>query len=740
MLIATSLLMVDLPSASADPVPASYEVTLIDQDYSILGAIPENIILGNNQEYNTNATLAYNSSARAIEYTTVGDQVGSMYVGIEPFINGNLTIRMRVDSDNWNSNVYIIGSTFWIQTQTLSDGGARVTSLYDTSPTSYASSHYDVPVTALTNGVNTIHIAVSGTSKSLRVYYNDTLGVDTPLSDWSVQTLPYEPMTLPILKFNNERSGYATWTSTQLYGIKETVSGGVVSAIPGNDFVPFGIDYPRDSYNALGIQHMIEQGHKGVAWADLQWLEYQPQQIAFIKSLLNSGWELGIHYNKSLNDHPLDEALTIMQDQYDNITAMLGQAPTSWCSYANADNTTHAAFAYEHLGMIWRNGYSGVAYLANIGNLQETRWPEFWSQVSNAQMVYPSFTHKTDEAVAEEYAIGQANFTEWVDNYDGKRIIGINEYYHRVANQVDTTINYLNYVPGENLKFSVQCNAFQTRLVIDFPSAGNAVVLKNDMMLIEGSGYAVVGSDSIVLFGSSNDVFEITAISGPSAPKNLNAIAGNAQVTLTWSAPVSDGGAPITGYKLYWSSERDGPFSSVLVNTTSYLHEGLTSGMTYYYKVAAISSVGEGETSGVVSATPATPSSLPSAITDLVYNSRNGTVELSWSAPASDGGSPITGYMVYRGTTANDLVYIATVAETSFVDTSAQVGVQYVYGVYAVNGNGMGSSIVLVEAVVTNETTAASSVPLEYLAIVGVGLAAVAAGVGAFLWRRKTIP
>ncbi len=473
--------------------------------------MPRNIVLGNRLQFSTTANLSYNDSAGGIEYKTVGNQNGSLFVGIEPFINGNLSISLKVDSDSWLSQTYIIGSTFMIETNTRADGKVRVSSMFQTSDTQRSSKHYDVPVAALENGVNTIHIAINGTTKSLRIYHNDSVGIKTPMYHWTVQELPYQPMTMPMLMIQNDKSSHATWMSTTLFGLKETVNGGIVSSIPGNDFVPFGIDFPTDFANGKGTQYMATMNQTGVAWIDLGWLEKHPEQIQHTQSLLDSGWELGIHFSTPLTNFSMEDAKSFMVEQYNQATEIFGQSPITWCSLTYGDNISHAVFAYEEFGMIWRNGYSWNGYITNVGTLEETRWPEFWSKVSEAQMVFPSFTHWTDQSTAQAFSMTYMNFTKWVDNYKGKHIIGFHEYYFRVRNQVDTNINYLDYVEGKTLKFSVECNQYQSRLVINFPLVDNATVLKNGAQLVKNVDYSVIDSDHIALFSASNDTFEISS-------------------------------------------------------------------------------------------------------------------------------------------------------------------------------------------------------------------------------------
>jgi PKD repeat protein len=96
----------------------------------------------------------------------------------------------------------------------------------------------------------------------------------------------------------------------------------------------------------------------------------------------------------------------------------------------------------------------------------------------------------------------------------------------------------------------------------------------------------------------------------PGAPTGLTASAGNAQVSLSWTAPSSNGGVAITSYRVYRGTASGGETllstggCSGLGVVLSCTDTGLTNGQTYYYKVSAVNSLGEGAQSNEASAKP----------------------------------------------------------------------------------------------------------------------------------------
>ena len=96
----------------------------------------------------------------------------------------------------------------------------------------------------------------------------------------------------------------------------------------------------------------------------------------------------------------------------------------------------------------------------------------------------------------------------------------------------------------------------------------------------------------------------------PSAPTGLAASAGNAQASLSWVTPANNGGVAITSYKVYRGTSAG---TETLLTSggcgglgavTSCTDSGLTNGQSYFYKVSAVNSIGEGAKSNEASATP----------------------------------------------------------------------------------------------------------------------------------------
>ncbi len=217
-----------------------------------------------------------------------------------------------------------------------------------------------------------------------------------------------------------------------------------------------------------------------------------------------------------------------------------------------------------------------------------------------------------------------------------------------------------------------------------------AVLTFSDTSLTNGvTYYYQLSASNSAGEGPRCDEISATPATTPSAPQNVEAVAGDAQVVLTWAAPDSDGGASILHFTVYRGTLSGGEsLLEVLGNVLTYTDTGLTNGQGYYYTISATNSAGEGMMSPETSATPATTPSAPQTVT---VNADDARVVLTWAAPASTGGAAVTGYRVYRGTSAGGESLLATLGDVlTYADTAVTNGITYYYEISAVNAAGEG--------------------------------------------------
>ena len=178
------------------------------------------------------------------------------------------------------------------------------------------------------------------------------------------------------------------------------------------------------------------------------------------------------------------------------------------------------------------------------------------------------------------------------------------------------------------------------------------------------------------------------------APRSLAATPTNrsGQIRLKWTAPLSNGGWPITDYVMQRSPNGSTGWATITdgVNTaTAYTVTGLTNGVRYYFRVYARTGTITGPSSNIADAIPRTRPSAPRSLAAAPTN-LSGQIRLNWIAPASNGGSAITDYIIQRSpngttwTTVSDGINTAT----AYTVTGLTNGVRYYFRVFANNAAG----------------------------------------------------
>ncbi len=195
----------------------------------------------------------------------------------------------------------------------------------------------------------------------------------------------------------------------------------------------------------------------------------------------------------------------------------------------------------------------------------------------------------------------------------------------------------------------------------------------------------------------SKSVTATTLAAAPTPPSHLSfSDVTTSGVVLTWP----DSATNESGYHVYRST--DGAnftlLTSLPANSTSFADNGLTSGTTYYYKVGAYGSTGEGLSPGfpvtTLVPTPHVASSpAPFAPTGVSFtNATSNSIALNWTDSAN-----ADGYHVYRSTDGANFTLVGNLGPTAaaWTDTGLAASTSYSYVIGAYNSGGEGQSAAL---------------------------------------------
>ncbi|MCL4469199.1 MAG: fibronectin type III domain-containing protein [Deltaproteobacteria bacterium] len=201
--------------------------------------------------------------------------------------------------------------------------------------------------------------------------------------------------------------------------------------------------------------------------------------------------------------------------------------------------------------------------------------------------------------------------------------------------------------------------------------------------------------------GYSNQVnaTPIGTLSSPQPPTNLAATAGNAQVLLTWNSS-----ANTSLYNVYEATSSNGFFTKIgsTNSTSAVINTNITNGVTYYFVVTAVNSIGESSYSNQANATPsaALPPLPPTNLTAIAGNTQ---VVLTWNTSPD----AISYNIYYSITSGGPYTKIGSSTNNSYLANALANGVTYYFVVTAVNSNG--------ESGYSNQTNATPSASLPPL-------------------------
>jgi fibronectin type 3 domain-containing protein len=223
-----------------------------------------------------------------------------------------------------------------------------------------------------------------------------------------------------------------------------------------------------------------------------------------------------------------------------------------------------------------------------------------------------------------------------------------------------------------------------------------------DTGLTDGTGYyytvAASNTGGASAKSAETNTVPTAAVVPPPVPFGVVITPASGQIQLQWTFEEN-----ATGYRIYRGTTPGGEGATPLatVTSSSYTDTAVTSGVTYYYEITALTGATESARSSEYSANTSGTGTAPATPAGLAATAGNGSVALSWTASAG-----ATSYSIYRGTASGGegTTPVATTTTNSYTDTGLTNGTTYYYKVSASNSAGASAQSGEVHATPTTVT------------------------------------
>ncbi len=247
------------------------------------------------------------------------------------------------------------------------------------------------------------------------------------------------------------------------------------------------------------------------------------------------------------------------------------------------------------------------------------------------------------------------------------------------------------------------------RVVVSWsaPTPNGALPIKFYAVTSSPAGYGCTGSSlTCTINGIANGAalsFTVTAVSAsgpgtpsaptaivntprtPSSPVNVSVVVSSTTLTVHWSAPLSNGGEPVSEYIVSGVTKTQTATCATTKSVTSCALVNLTNGTAYSVTVVAINAVGSSAPSLAVVAQPARVPAKPTRVS-VKWGALNAIV-VHWHDSPNDGGSPITQYTV-TATPGGATCSVSPPASDACTFSNLHADTFYAFTVVAINAAG----------------------------------------------------